>query len=277
MPRMYRIILFLLMLSALFCTAAAPAGWQASQPIRLNGTHRYKAFYLHLEVYRYAKADLSDLRIVDNGGLFVPHFIHSSSPRTLRLPFSTAHSNNKTTITVDNGNRLQINTIRLSIPENHLRSYRVLADGRQVAAGKLEKLQLQDTDIDRTTIILPFPQATPTLVIEIDDRDDRPLTIEELTAGFVLHKIVFEDINTSPYHIYFGNPTATAPSYDIERYRNQIEKEPSDTVTLGNLEMHSSPREPLKLNLNLLFNITIGAVSLFLVYLLARQLKQNQP
>ena len=49
--------------------------WSHSMTIHVSGNLQYKHFFLVREVYRYAKKDLSDLRIIDSNGEFLPYFI----------------------------------------------------------------------------------------------------------------------------------------------------------------------------------------------------------
>jgi hypothetical protein len=277
MQKIYRsLTLALLIILPFTVVSAVPLGWQAGREILTDAQHPYYTFYLTANVYRHAKSDLSDLRIVDRYNDFIPYFLQSASTRTIRLQKVVDHKENNTNITLTNIDRLKISSIKLTIPENHQRHYRILEDGRQITSGELTKLQLQDTNINRTTIQLPRPTNAAIIVIQIDNRDDRPLTIEDVRVDYKLDKVVFENTDSGPYTLYYGNPQAPKPSYDIERFRNHIENEPQDIVTLGKQVLFPAPDEEDPPRLDLLFNIVIVIVSLFLVLLLGRQLSHKK-
>jgi hypothetical protein len=269
-----KLLYLLLVLLPLVALAAAPAGWQAAREIASYGHHEYKEFFLDDSVYRHAKEDLSDLRIVDKNGEGIPYLIQGGYHETKSMPQVVKHAEGLTSITLDNSDRLQVLAIKLEIIENHQRRYRLIAEGKQITSGEIVKLKMQDTDIDRTAINFPGYISSATITIEIDNRDDRPLTIEEIRVDYQVHRLVFPVSGEPPYVLYYGNPKAEKPSYDIERFRNHIEKEPKDTVRLGRfLQMPPEPDPPAKpLHLGVLFNITIIGVSLFLIILVSRHL-----
>lgn len=69
--------LAIIMLVAPLQAADSLSKWLCSGEIRLKGDNKYKSFFLDDLVYRYAARDLSDLRIVDENGAFVPYLIQS--------------------------------------------------------------------------------------------------------------------------------------------------------------------------------------------------------
>lgn len=70
-------LLAIILLVAPLEAADSLSKWLCSGEIGLNGDSNYKAFFLDDLVYRYAARDLSDLRIVDENGTFVPYLIQS--------------------------------------------------------------------------------------------------------------------------------------------------------------------------------------------------------
>ncbi|MDW7650551.1 MAG: hypothetical protein SCK29_10440 [Bacillota bacterium] len=84
-----------------------------------------------------------------------------------------------------------------------------------------------------TTIVLPRPVTDENFSIHINNRDDRPLQIGDVTVHYLVDKIVFDDIGTSPYTLYFQNPEAEKPHYEIAQFAHLIENERQDTARLG--------------------------------------------
>jgi len=69
-------ILLCSILVAVTVDASTPMDrWQCSGEIQVSGDNRYQAFFLDDLIYRYAASDLSDLRITDQSGKFVPYLI----------------------------------------------------------------------------------------------------------------------------------------------------------------------------------------------------------
>lgn len=55
------------------------AGWNYSAPIYIEGNHKYKSFFLTEEIYEHVSPSLTDIRIVDGQGEYVPFYIQSGS------------------------------------------------------------------------------------------------------------------------------------------------------------------------------------------------------
>ncbi len=74
------VVILLIMLLSLNGTAYAAEeldGWQYEKEVFCETDEAYQSFFLDAETYRYAQRDLSDLRIVDDAGEFVPYYIHN--------------------------------------------------------------------------------------------------------------------------------------------------------------------------------------------------------
>lgn len=65
--------------------------WSHSKEIEIKGTNKYKAVFLDEDVYQYAKEDLSDIRITDDQGEFVPYYIQKgySHKKQIELTYSS--------------------------------------------------------------------------------------------------------------------------------------------------------------------------------------------
>jgi hypothetical protein len=405
----YRLLLLILIV-LLFPAAARSAditdGWEFHKEIKVNGSNRYKAFFLDEGVYKHVSTDLSDLRITDQNGQFVPYYIHSGTtalkatetyyntaltdsfnkegdtyldfkitplqqnadilgnklifslpvlnffknleiygshdgvvweyvlsdnvyrvdkldkdqmalPGTkkygyyrvkildnvenIKLGLQLVHSfrekeyesyqrgttlshevkqeKNHTFITLNNSNRLRVKNIRLSVSENFQRLFEVFGDdGPNFYRGELYNLQFRDYTISKTDISFTHtPLLTERIIIKISNLDNRPLHINSIQVEYLLDKIVFEDKGGENYRLWFGNPEAVKPRYEIELFKDHVEREQQDFSTLGGLVRREEPEpEPPAFRLDILFNIVIGAVSLLLVVFLARKLSVRE-
>ena len=89
---MLRKIISLLFVLALLCTTA----FANTEKIENNRENRYKSIRLTPEIYNSANSDLSDLRIIDASGEYVPYFINNGYQTDLkeavRYPMSLINS-----------------------------------------------------------------------------------------------------------------------------------------------------------------------------------------
>jgi hypothetical protein len=255
--------------------ASLPSGWNAARNILVQGERPYKEFYLDGRVYRYAREDLFDLRIQDDKGDFVPFLIMDGYLRAKELPWTREETGDITKLSLSNVHRLEITAIKLDIPENHRRSYRLLADGKEVLTGEIMRLKTEITEVDNTEIHLPNTTRATVISIEIDNRDNRPLSLQGMGVEYYVHRVIFQDIGTGPYCLLYANPRAGKPSYDIESFRRHILQEPADKGVLGKfLQLPPDPGPTAReLNLSLLFHFVIAGVSVILVVMVFRHLR----
>ena len=111
------------------------------------------------------------------------------------------------------------------------------------------------------------------LVIVIENGDNEPLSIDSVSASGNLYDFIgrFDD-NIASYFLYYGNPKARKPNYDIEHFQNKIPAGSSE-ISLGKEiilkqepEQKSEPQYKLVLwCLIILIMITIGWFSLKMI------------
>ncbi|MDF2651037.1 MAG: hypothetical protein K0Q73_6842 [Paenibacillus sp.] len=103
--------------------------WRFSKPIDVQTSSRYHALFLDEDVYAGANVNLSDLRIVDNKGKFVPYYIDSGYGESMEQ--STVYSSDLvTSVKKDN---------------DTLIDFRI-------------KPKLEDTDIQGNTLLIGLPK-----------------------------------------------------------------------------------------------------------------------
>ncbi|SFL94963.1 Protein of unknown function [Paenibacillus sp. 1_12] len=122
--------------------AAEPANrsdWRYTKSIELQGSGKYVALFLDEEVYKGAREDLGDLRIVNDKGQFVPYYVDSGAAKAADKQvvypsnlINTGKSNKDTFIDFrivaqDVTKDIQGNRVALSLPEQaflkHLELY----------------------------------------------------------------------------------------------------------------------------------------------------------
>lgn len=102
------------------------------------------------------------------------------------------------------------------------------------------------------------------------------LILKGITLIHLVDDLIFKGPDQGTYKLIFANPeTQKAPVYDIVNYKNMILKEGYDRLELKNIKIEQPPEEAPKKDYSLLFNITIGAVSLLLGYIILVRLKRT--
>ncbi len=74
--------------------------------------------------------------------------------------------------------------------------------------------------------------------VRIDDGDNSPLSFLSAEADRYVDYVAFKPIRPGPYHLYFANPDARMPDYDLVHYERRLRTE---GVTVANV------REPVAL------------------------------
>jgi hypothetical protein len=197
--------------------------------------------------------------------------------KTVQANYDVKEDKNDSVITISNKQRLKIKQITLEVETDFQRNYIVYGDkpnGTVLKSGEIYNLQLENAKIAGTKIDFGSkPISEPTIIIKVNNKDDRPLTIKSISMEYYIDKLVFPDMGNVPYQLYFGNDKAAKPKYEIELQKAYIEKEPQDSCRLGDIQakVKEAPA-PGKINMKYVFNGIIVIVSILLIGLLAVKL-----
>ena len=142
----------------------------------------------------------------------------------------------------------------------------------QVQYGEIYNRLFEGVAVAERGITLKTPLWAETVIVKINNRDDRPLTIKDIQVEYSVDKLVFPDLGDKPYTLYWGNFKAEKPSYELELQRSYIEKEPQDICSLQGKQSNQQPSGIL-MKSDYVFNLTIVAVSLLLVVILVQKLR----
>jgi len=118
------------------------------------------------------------------------------------------------------------------------------------------------------------------LRLTIFNRDNPPLNIQGVNVSGVLRTLVFEVNPALSYKLFYGNPDARYPQYDIERYFQYLETENLHKATLvagiANplFEEKVPPPPPVTDRFPWLLPVVIGVAALILLVPLIRLIKQ---
>lgn len=200
--------------------------------------------------------------------------------RNGELSFALTHAGHESVLTIDNPKQLPLKQLQIEADGNFQRQYKLIdaASGAVICSGELYQLQFATAAARARSIDLADkPQTATKLLLKIDNRDDRPLAVGAVRAEYYSDKLVFEATGRGPYRIWFGNPQATAPNYELALQKKYIEQEPQEECRLGAIDEQAQPAaqtEPF-FNRKRLFSGAIAFVSLLLIATIAAHLKNK--
>lgn len=73
----YKAVLLTILMGGMSIYAQSPDEWQYARAVYFDNTQEVKAIYLDEDIYRLAKDDLSDIRLVNERNEFIPYYINN--------------------------------------------------------------------------------------------------------------------------------------------------------------------------------------------------------
>ncbi|WFD11656.1 hypothetical protein [Tepidibacter hydrothermalis] len=265
--------------------------WKFSKEIYYSDHKEYKSIFLDEEIYRYAKDDLSDLRIINNQNEFVPYYVfNKNSVKIKQVHFNINLENNDTVILINNEDNLNIRDIKIISQDNFKRKYDTYyKNGKYeefytVDSGMIYRLNLKNHKEEKNNVITDFNLnyfSKPNIIkIIIHNKDDKPINIDNIHINYYTDKIVFKKDDNKKYKLLFGNKYAKMPSYDIKSYKDYIEKEDQEICNISNLTEQNKnykEKEYKEINHKLILNIIVILISLILVMIIMRKSTPEEP
>lgn len=130
-------------------------------------------------------------------------------------------------------------------------------------------------------VTLSFPETTKRyLKLEINNKDDVPLSISGLSSFSVYREVIFQTNVSEKYRLFYGNAKADYPQYDLEKYFEYLEPDKAMEAKITNQRDNSSyiaekePEKPLTERIPYLLSGILTVTSLFLIFLVFRFLKK---
>ncbi len=194
--------------------------------------------------------------------------------------FTIDHDNQQTIISIVNDDKLKVKKIVFQAEGNFLRSYSLdgpngtpiqVSGDRELFNLAFEAVQLTNTEIE-----LKRAEALSQFTIKINNGDNKPLAIKNLTVEYNVDKLIFEDNGSSSYQLIYGNPNAKKPTYDIEQFKHLIDEKLIQlnelAQELNNPDAAKSEDQKSGFPIKYIFNGVIIGVSILLVIVLARKM-----
>jgi hypothetical protein len=93
-----------------------------------------------------------------------------------------------------------------------------------------------DTASNKLHINLNGARVQQTLLLETDNGDNPPLELENVSIRYTASFLAAKLVAATPVFLYYGNPQATAPAYDLRLVRDELLAADKQTATLGSEE-----------------------------------------
>ena len=234
-----------------------PSPWQyrKSVPISRDGPQELE---LDLEVLTGSQPGLGDLRLVSEGRQRPYILDPQASLRTVNL----------NPVPADDPKRPSISLWRLTLPRDGipLRSVElecsstlferevILLTERDGPRGERVRSVLANAIWRRTpaassgNLVLPLDgrSASATLWLEINNGDNAPLVVSKVTGSYAVGRLYFLAPVNPKTVLYYGNPSASSPMYDLQLIATRVINAPASLVIPGPVVLNHTPH-PIRL------------------------------
>ncbi|QYM79197.1 DUF3999 domain-containing protein [Horticoccus luteus] len=132
-------------------------------------------------------------------------------------------------------------------------------------------------DSSPTDLVIALPQrlATRTLMLSTDNGDNRALALDRVAADHAVVRLLFR-ADAGPVQLYYGNPAASPPRYDLDLAAPQLIAADKSPVPLGPEETARDDGWPARvasgLRGGLVFWLVLGLVVVVLLLIVAKLL-----
>lgn len=203
--------------------------------------------------------------------------IRKEYTRTTPLRCKVVSQNGESQVTIYNPDRLMLRSLHLKAAGNFHRDYTLAGianhENLSLATGTIYQIDIGADRADLVSVeVPPLDRRFTAYQLTIKDHDDRPLSITGIEATYSVHKLVFPQQNQG-CRLWYGNPQAPPPNYDLERYKDRIDKANINSFTLGKEQVQpvAAPPPPSSIP-KTLFNVLIVLTALILVVFIASRL-----
>lgn len=217
--------------------------WERRQPVSLpsHGTLAY------LDLGGPVVSHLASVRIVDGSGAQVPYLVESDFRHTsLRLQHRIAHQGAHTKITIsglDPDAWVEAVGFSAVAPEYFERSLEI-NEVDPNTRGRKAKRQLgravwkRAPGEARSEFWIPIekPHASE-IELDIDNGDDAALAITSVLGRLAIKRVDFEFSPKEQLSLFWRNPQASPPRYDLPLIANRVFSSPALPASLGPLEL----------------------------------------
>lgn len=119
--------------------------------------------------------------------------------------------------------------------------------------------------------------TTASVALEMDNGDNPGIALDNFQCEFAIVRLLFRAPTTPDTFLYYGNPQATAPSYDLALVAPQLRVASRLEASLAREEQLHAPAGQMTSPYAWLFWVVLVAVAAVLLIVIARMLPKNSP
>ena len=176
----------------------------------------------------------------------------------------------KSTILKIKSKFLPLKNIVLDVNDEFQRNYTVRSGDNFYAEGIISKVE------ERLNLVINLENVPKLseIIVEIQNGDNSPLKINEVTGNYVPDRIVFRATEWEDYKITFGDESLDKPEYDIAEFADSIKER--DEVLVGKLEKAEGNNISKSKDYMVYYNVFIGFVVIVLIGFMVRKIDKNK-
>jgi hypothetical protein len=163
--------------------------------------------------------------------------------------------------------------VRIQTSNNH-KEWRTILSNSQIYAYDTAKFA-------GSSLSITYPETTDRyLRLVISDLDSPPLTVQGVGVWGIWRRVVFAAEERRTYRLFYGNPHASRPSYDIERIFPYLETESLTQAQLGHQKVNpdyiekTPPLPPFTERMPWLLPIVITVATILIAFILFKVVRQ---
>ena len=165
---------------------------------------------------------------------------------------------------------LPLKNIVLDVNDEFQRNYTVRSGDNFYAEGIISKVG------EKSNLIINLENVPKLseIIVEIQNGDNSPLKINEVTGNYVPDRIVFRATEGEDYKITFGDESLDKPEYDIAEFADSIKER--DEVLVGKLEKSEGNNISKSKDYTVYYNIFIGFIVIVLIGFMVKKIAKNK-
>jgi hypothetical protein len=209
------------------------SAWKFRQPVKITraGAHQLE---LNPDVLGHAQPDFRDLRLL-HGSNQVPYIFERTSINRSLIPTVTATNDAKDPrlsrwLLKLPQSRLPITRLSCTTPTPLFQREVMLYEERSDERGEQYRHQLgsaswmhtPDRNSREFFLVLDSPPQGNILFLETPNGDNPPIALEKLQLFYPATRVLFKAGSDDELFLYYGNPQAAAPRYDLSLVAGQL-------------------------------------------------------
>ena len=220
------------------------SAWKFRKPLKISAVSAQQ-LELDLDVLAHGQPGFTDLRLM-NGSNQVPYIIQRTSISRSLAPTVTATNdakNPKLSRWIIQLPRAGLPLMRLTCAtqtplfDRSMSLYEELADERgdkfRHALGGGSWTQTPERKSKEFSLALDSAPQSDTLFLETANGDNPPVELEKFTAFYPATRLLFKAKPDDQLFLYYGNPRASSPRYDLSLIANQLLAADKKTASLS--------------------------------------------